>query len=158
MESVAAFGLACNIIQVVEFASKLVSRTHDCYNSIGGRIPQHAILNDAAVNLADLYSNLLIERETHTMKSTVADKQLINLQNKTEKAVKSLQQALENVRLKGDPTKWNSIYHALKSVLKDREISYLGSQLDTIRAEVDTVLLFSLRYEYQKCLYMNSAR
>jgi hypothetical protein len=81
----------------------------------------------------------------------------LSLQNKTEKAVKSLQQALEDVKLKGDPTNWNSIYHALKSVKKDREISHLSSQLDTIRAEVDTVLLFSLRYAYQKGFYIMSA-
>jgi hypothetical protein len=36
MEALAAFGLACNVLAFVDFASKLVSDTYDFYQSASG--------------------------------------------------------------------------------------------------------------------------
>jgi hypothetical protein len=101
-------------------------------------------MNDAIQYLSELYSTL---PDTHTNTGyTVADRQLVDFQKQTRKIVEKLQRALDDAQLKGGRTKWNSAYHALKSVWKDKEIAALGSQLDDIRKLVDTALLVSLRY------------
>jgi hypothetical protein len=121
MESIAALSLACNVIQVVDFASRLISLGQDFNTSIDGRTREHTALNDAVQNLSELYNTL---PDAHmTSNYTVAHRQLIDLQRQTKKVVEKLQRALDNAQLEGGRTKWNSACHALKSVWRQRDCS-----------------------------------
>ncbi|KAH7074711.1 hypothetical protein BKA63DRAFT_596298 [Paraphoma chrysanthemicola] len=150
MEAVAAFSLASNILQVIDFAANIVSRGHKLYSSADGRVDEHAVLDAALNNLTELYDTLHSTSSHKTrrnpLKATVADRQLIELQNESDKIVKDLRTKLENVRITGPHRAWQSIYQALRSVSTDKEISRLASRLQSIRKEVDTAILVSLRH------------
>ena len=149
MESIAALGLASNIIQIVDFSSRLISHGRELYNSADGRTTEHTVLDDAIKALAELHSSLKITSGSRSYGSlTVADRHLIQLKAESERAVDELQQVLEKARLKnpGNNRKWQSIRQALSSVRTDKEISALAARLDKIRGQIDTAVLISIRY------------
>jgi hypothetical protein len=145
MESIAALGLASNIIQVVDFSSRIISRGWEIYNSTDGRIRDHAILNDAARHLSDLHNDLRMSDTLKFSKLAVADKKLIELKAESQKVVRDLEEALDKAKVSGGKKKWQSVYQALKSVRTESQISSLVDRLETIRKQVDTAVLISIR-------------
>jgi DNA repair exonuclease SbcCD ATPase subunit len=149
MEPIAALSIASNIIQIVDFASRFVSRSQELYQSADGKLADHIVLDSAAQNLSALCNNLHHydpDSEEVPRELTAADAQMLMLRKESEAVVNKLRSALETAS-KGSKNKaWRSIYQALKSIYNDNEISNLASQLDNIRKQVDTTLLFSLRY------------
>jgi hypothetical protein len=146
MDPISALGLASNIIQIVDFAARIISRSYEIYNSTDGQLQDHAILDDAAQNLSELYADLQRSANINTRKLDAADKQLLSLKKESEAITKELRKALDKARLKSGPQKWRSIFQALKSVWTEKEISRLATRLDSIRKQVDTALLVSLRW------------
>jgi hypothetical protein len=147
MESIAALSLASNIIQVVEFSSRIISRGYELYQSADGRREEHVILDNAVKNLSALHSTLQNSgRSRSEDKLSMADKQLIKLQIESGMVAKELRELLQKVQLKKPNGKWQSVRQALLSVFSDKEISSLGSRLDNIRKQVDSAILVSLRY------------
>jgi hypothetical protein len=163
MESIAALSLASNIIQIVDFSSRIISRGHELYNSADGRLGEHAVLENAARNLSELYTSLHkskidsepdaseryrdldvsgTHRRIHDL--TVADQQLKQLALESENIVQDLQVILKEVRLVTRHKKWQSIHQAIKSVRTDTQIAILASRLDEIRKQIDTAVLFSI--------------
>jgi hypothetical protein len=53
LEAIAAVSVAANIIQVVDFSSRIVSRSRGLYNSAEGRTIDHADLNSAVEGYQD---------------------------------------------------------------------------------------------------------
>ncbi|CAO2649639.1 Nn.00g070240.m01.CDS01 [Neocucurbitaria sp. VM-36] len=149
MEPLTALGAASNVIQLVDFSTRLLSRGHKLYNSADGRIEEHAVLDNAAQNLSELCSDLSNSIVTYKHGST-ADKQLIALQEESVAVTQRLREALAAARLKPGHRKWQSIYQAVRSVYSDQEISKLATQLDNIRKQIDTVLLVHLRQALNK--------
>jgi len=146
MESLAALGVASNIIQIVDFSSRIISRGHELYRSADGQAAGHVVLESAANNLLALLGGLersKVHRSPEEL--TVADLQLVALQTKTETAVNKLRQYLQDVQVTGGNRSVKSIQQALKSLSTDKEISRLANELDNIRKQVDTVLLVSMR-------------
>jgi hypothetical protein len=79
MEPLAALGIASNIIQIVDFASRLVSRGHELYQSADGRLAGHDVLDSAAENLSTLVIDLFEFDSAISREPTAADAQLVKL-------------------------------------------------------------------------------
>ncbi|KAH8733114.1 hypothetical protein GQ44DRAFT_754613 [Phaeosphaeriaceae sp. PMI808] len=95
MEPLGALGLASNIIQIVDFSSRIVSRRRELYNSADGQTEEHAVLDNAARNLSELYRSLNISGKKYdTRNLTEADRQLIKLKAESEKIVDCRQASL----------------------------------------------------------------
>lgn len=145
MDPLSALGVASNIIQIVDFSSRIISRSHEIYKSVDGRSKEHAVLDDAAKNLRELSSDLGKYTRPNLRSLNAADKQLVRLRRECEEVVQELRDALEDLKLEGDHTKWQSIHQALRSIWTQRDISDLEMRLDKIRKGIDTALLVSLR-------------
>ncbi|KAF2823870.1 hypothetical protein CC86DRAFT_384404 [Ophiobolus disseminans] len=158
MESIAALGLASNIVQIVDFSSRIISRGHELYKSANGRTEEHDILDSAASNLSELHKDLQVSGSTgNPRKLRASDRQLLELKLQSQKVVAELSAALAKARVSGPHQKWQSVYQALKSVSTDKDISNLANQLDDIRKQVDTAILVSLRRTVDKLSHSQSA-
>jgi hypothetical protein len=149
MESIAALGLASNIVQIIDFSSRIISHGREIYKSADGRITEHAVLDDAARHLSELLNSLRNYEKTQKDRGAeVADKQLIRLKLESEEVVAELQHALQKARVQntGKSRKWQSVRQGLMSVRTNKEISALGIRLDSIRRQIDTAVLVSIRY------------
>jgi formate dehydrogenase maturation protein FdhE len=144
MEPLAALGIASNIIQIVNFASRLVSRGHELYQSADGRLADHAVLDSAAQNLSTLANDQLKFGGAISREPTATYAQLVKLKADSQTIADKLSSALNKASVRGKHKKWQSIFQALMSIYKEKEISSLASQLDNIRKQVDTTLLVSL--------------
>jgi pyruvate-formate lyase-activating enzyme len=147
MEAIAALGLASNIIQIVDFSSRIISRGQEIYSSSDGSTAEHALLSDVARNLAELHQSLIVSgsvRDKGKRKLTVADKQLLDLKIESQKIVKDLQEALNKIKLSKKDRKWRSVRHALLSIQSDKEIANLAARLDSIRKQVDSAAMISI--------------
>jgi hypothetical protein len=61
MEPLAALGLASNIVQIADFAGRMIARSKEIYNSTEGTLSIHVYLEDAAKNLQELSRDLVEE-------------------------------------------------------------------------------------------------
>ncbi|KAH7357440.1 hypothetical protein BKA66DRAFT_612717 [Pyrenochaeta sp. MPI-SDFR-AT-0127] len=150
MEPVVALGIASNIIQLVDFSSRLISRGHELYQSADGRTEHNTILENATDNLSELYNDLSCRTIFDPSKATAADKQIIALQKESAGVAQKLKEALNKAKRKDGNKKWRSIHQAICSVHSDRTISKLADQLDHIRKQIDTILLVSLRQSMEQ--------
>jgi hypothetical protein len=145
MDPFTALGVASNVIQIVEFSSRLISRTREIYHSRDGQLQDHVILDDAATNLSALVTELRSIEVPKPKEQTAADRQLIQLRQDCRTIARELHDQLERVRAQGGHQKWQSVYQAIKSVYSENRIAAIQSRLDNIRKQLDTVLLVTLR-------------
>jgi hypothetical protein len=145
MESIAALGLASNIFQIIDFASRTISHSRELYNSEDGRSHKHAALLDTSQRFSKIYDDLRITGGYNPRAVTNSDKQLFDLKKESEKVVGDLKIALEKARLK-EKNRWQSFYLSLANNDTDEEISRLANLLEVIRKQVETVVLISIRY------------
>jgi hypothetical protein len=149
MESLLALGLASNIIQIVDFCSRIFSEAKELYESDTGTIGRHDVIASAAKNLVELYNDLQEadkrEDNWNRRKAPVADLQLMDLKAETEKVVKEIQLSLEKIRLNGPLRRWQSLRQALSSICTEKKLQVLVDRLDNIRKQGDTIMLTNLR-------------
>jgi hypothetical protein len=157
MDPLSALGLAGNIIQITDFAGRFLSTTREIYESKNGISEEYLFLADSAENFGELLKALSVrlqeERREHPdyLKSepTVAplaahDRQLVQLAQECETVTNKLRSELNVLKTKSGPGRMQSVFITLRHMLRDGEIMALEKQLQRIRKQVDTVLLFSL--------------
>lgn len=146
MDPISAVSLAASIIAIVDFSARLVSRTYELYVSADGSLREHAIIDNAANNLSTLYHDLQKSNESIKGNLSDADRLLVKLKEDSEVVVRKLRAALTKAKTKRLHSKAQSVFQALKSVFGDAEIVQFASELESIGKQVNTALLFSLRY------------
>ncbi|KAF2191676.1 hypothetical protein K469DRAFT_718697, partial [Zopfia rhizophila CBS 207.26] len=154
MKPLPAVGLASSIIQIVDFAVKIISKDHRIYQPTDGEVAEnHTVLEYAANNLFELSSELeqndlkKLSSNPKRPKLSEAAEQLLKLGDETKELTKTLIDAIDQAKGKGsysDP-KWQSGRDALLSVWKKKEITALKKRLKNVRKEADTALLLALR-------------
>jgi hypothetical protein len=156
MDPISAVSLASSIIQIVDFSSRLLSRTHELYVSVDGSLKEHMIIDNATNNLSSLYGDLQKSNKSipGSLGLSDADKLLVKLKDESEVVVRKLRGALDKAKTKKAHSKAQSVFQALKSVFTDPEILRLANELDNIGKQVNMALLLSLRYV--ACLRINA--
>ncbi|KAH7119118.1 hypothetical protein B0J11DRAFT_441007 [Dendryphion nanum] len=147
MEPLSALSVASNILQIVDFATKIVSRARNIHASADGVLDENSFLESATTNLSELAVELSkdLSRNLYRKSSTGStDKQLIKLAHEAASVASSLRAKLDNISRRTDGASRNALDQAFRSVWKQNEISTLCNRLDAIRKQVDTALLVSL--------------
>jgi len=170
MDPLTALGLASNIVQFVDFASKLISQSHEIYRSADGALEDNVVLEYVAKNLSRLGDELkskqadiktgreALARERDWAKKdgrvipepekvTAAGKQLQQLSKECSAVSNELLQELEKLKIKEPHKRWESFRQALNSVWSQEKIRALETRLEGIRKQLDTTLLVCLRYD-----------
>lgn len=147
MESIAALTLASNMIQVVDFSVRVLSRSHEIYASTDGTLKEYSIVNTASKNLTGLLYNFKDLAPKDARQQNAADLQLLELAKRSGELGHKLQALIRKTRPSDTNRKWRSVYQALMSIATDKELMALKDQMHDLRREVDTALLISLRYD-----------
>jgi len=149
MESIAALSLASNVIQVVDFSARLVSKGYKVYKSVDGSLAENIDAEIIAKDLNDLNGKLRLSYEKNTEKGVPLaddDQALINLCEKCTVLADELLQSLEGVKVFGRHRKWKSARQALKSVINKDDLAQFSRRLDSYRNEMIIHITVSLRY------------
>src|SRR5271170_5800726 len=106
METLAIIGLVGNIVQLVDFSGKLISKSTELYQSSEGALAEN-IDTETVTNHLVLLNNKLKNAAT-----TTGDSALERLCKSCGTAADELLAALDNVKVKGKQTKWKSMRKA----------------------------------------------
>ncbi|EGC41738.1 predicted protein [Histoplasma capsulatum var. duboisii H88] len=120
MDPIGAVGLAANVVQLLDFAIKLVSKAHHIYNSPEGAGVHNIELDVIAQNL------ISVNRRLHSRSRKIG-----------EELIKDLQAA----KVQGTHNHWKSVRQALKSALGRDGIQELYNRLKNYREQIVVVLL-----------------
>jgi hypothetical protein len=153
-----ALGVAGNIVQFVDFTAKLISKSREIYESAEGASVEHLDLEAIANNLSQLTERLQKDVQQHLLppidegvplsetKENRAELQLGSINSKCSREADALLSILRDLKVDGEHKKWKSFRLALMTVWKEDQIKGVVSRLSKYRKDLDTELLFSLRF------------
>jgi hypothetical protein len=139
MEALTAISLVGNIVQFVDFGSKLISKSAQLYRSSEGALAENIDIEMATNDL------VLLNNQLKTGASTTGDTALERLCKSCNDTADDLLAALDKVKVKGKQQKWKSIRKALQSEWSKGEIGQLEQRLAMFRDELNLHVVVDLR-------------
>ncbi|OCL11066.1 hypothetical protein AOQ84DRAFT_387090 [Glonium stellatum] len=129
LEAFAAIGLASNVVQFVDFSSKLVKESSHLYHSCSGASDDNLKLEEAIRHLETLSGTLTTPHAT-AGNVLYQDNSISELALMCKKEATRLITALEELKVTDGPhRKWRSIRQALRSVWRQDGIKRFGKRL-----------------------------
>ena len=147
-EALAAFGIAVNIMQFIDFSSRVLSTSYKLYKSSRGVSEEHQALEDITNDLRNISSGLqhAVRQEEQHRSASSDDLQLQKLGAKCSLACDELLSALEHLKALDRPSKWANLRAALRSVWKESRIDGFRARVNEFRQEVIVRVLNGLRW------------
>lgn len=137
MEALIAVGLAGNIVQFVDFASKIVSKSHQLQSSTSGALSENITTKQVTEDL-----KLLADKLCHL---TSTDAALEELCLGCRSVAEELLAALAKLELKGNRSQFQSVRKALKSVWGKDMVNGIEKRLFTFRDQLNLHVTIELR-------------
>jgi Xaa-Pro aminopeptidase len=148
MEPLSALGVASNVVQFVDFASKVVSETARIYHGRARRDAEdeRSELERVTNDLEDFNKNLTSSLQSHRNQWQVSqeDKEIIRICADCAKISSKLLAALNTLN-PSKVTVWKSFAAALRSIWSEGEIQALRQTLDSYRQQISLYLLAAVR-------------
>jgi hypothetical protein len=151
MDPITALGLAANVVQFLTFAGGIISKSAEIYSSADGQLVEQQELRIVANNLQALAIALPKSKGSRhhgnpNSSEVLSDQQLGELCKECRGVSHELLGALSALQVNGKHKRWNSFRQALNSVWSEDKINALELRVNRYRSQIDTALLFSLRY------------
>lgn len=147
MDPLTAVGLAGNLIQFVEFGSKLVVGGLDLYKSQDGALPANSELQLITEDLTGICATLM--RPRNLMEERQMPEAELGLQKLSRSCVKlenEFLSVLESLKVKGRKRKWENVHQALSTTWRVKDVERYRIRLESYRSQIACHLLSILRY------------
>ena len=151
MDGLAALSLAGNIIQFVDFGTKLLSRAEELYRSSRGSLGVNDEIELVTANLKDLITKLRVSFPKKDEDEDLCEQDqthLASFRKVCDEAVKvadELVERLEKLKFSGKFKGLRCLQHAVKTVWSEREVAVLMRRLLTLKETLESHVLFSIR-------------
>jgi hypothetical protein len=152
MDPLSALSVAAAVVQLVDYGAGIVSKGTQLYKSVDGALGENIELETASIRLQQLSSgmqgSLSQARRDNTQGSPAqVDQHLEAMCNECVTVSQELVDKLETLKVPGDHPykKWKSFRQALKSVWSKEKIEAIAERLCSLRAELNTHVVVSLR-------------
>jgi len=136
MESLAAAGLAGNILQFVDFASKLLSGARDLYLSVHGAKQDNLESEALAKHIIHLVAEVQPPKHTLGVRLSQDVELLSDLSTQCFEVSNELLSILNSLKVKGVHRSWESFHKAFRSEWKKDHINALHQRLELISAQI----------------------
>ena len=144
LESLAALGIAANIIQFAEFGCKLFSTSRALYKASDKQVEESVELAIISQALKRLSNNLAVIPSSTTSQPQ-AEADLLSLAKRCQTIAEELLAALDKLQVKGAKGKWQCFRSALKRTWKSLEIEDMARRLDSICGHLTNCLINVLK-------------
>jgi hypothetical protein len=148
MEALCTFSVAVNVIQLVDFSSKLISSGRELYKSAEGQLIEHSELQNITQSLSRLAKNV-----NDSLQSLDKDRELTEHEREQARlgydcthVASELLEALKSLKAAGKQGRWRSFQQALLTVWHKDKIDMLEKRLNRFRQELIADILGTLRY------------
>jgi hypothetical protein len=151
LDSLSALGLAANIVQFILFATDLVGKSREIYKAADGALVESSDLEIVTKSLEKLSSELSYGimvtelNEDSNFRRSPFEVEIRNLCVGCQAVAKSLLDALQNLKITGQRTRWKSFRQAINCVLEESHITELCTRLEQYRSQLDTLMLADIR-------------
>ncbi|KAI9680269.1 MAG: hypothetical protein M1822_007268 [Bathelium mastoideum] len=157
MDPLAAFGVAVNVIQLIDFSTKLVSGARQIHHSFHGELEEHTELKLVTDDLSKLARRLDVSIESQkagdTLRPHENHKDILDQQKRIaiecQRLATQLLTTLNKLKGGSGSKTWNSIRQALLTAWRKDEIEALEKRLDRLRQEMVTNMVSSLQDQVQ---------
>lgn len=140
METLAIVSLVGNVVQFVDFSSKLIAKSTELYRSSEGALAENIDAETAARHL------VLINNKIQATVTAVSDEALKRLCESCRTTADELLAALDKVKVNGKQGRWKSTRKALRSVWTKEKIRELEGRLAKFKEELNLHIVVDLRY------------
>ncbi|KAF2029738.1 hypothetical protein EK21DRAFT_100963 [Setomelanomma holmii] len=149
MESLAAIGLAGNIVQFISFSSILISKSREIHKSASGVTSDTVDLKLISKDLRKFSSRVLSSNNSNGPYAEIAT-QCDEVAKTLLAAIKAIETKRSSSGPRDRPSKWQSFRKALKYVWLKDQIEDLKSRLEMLRGEMMMHMMSeSSRYQRQ---------
>lgn len=159
LDPFSALGLASNVVQFVDFGTKLFSGAAELYHSVDGTLAVNAVLETITEDLSSLSAELGNASFYRTQDVSADVENLIRLalscKDLADKVLLVLtglkvpkghrKWVLTGLKVPKGHRKWKSIRHALASAWREKDIRAYMEQLDKFRSQMTVHLVAILR-------------
>ncbi|KAH6971068.1 hypothetical protein BKA56DRAFT_661025 [Ilyonectria sp. MPI-CAGE-AT-0026] len=146
MDPLTSLGLAANLLQFVEFATKLVGKASDIHKSAEGILPENSELWDITTRLQGLTQAINRRSEGPLSNQNGAEtRALQEVCDECNKVALELNARFSKLATNGRMSRFKSYRQALKSVWNKEAIDALFKRLERFRGEINTYLLSAIR-------------
>jgi hypothetical protein len=157
MEPFTALGLAGNVIQFVDFGMRLLSETHEIYQSSSGSPTGIIEIESIFQDLSNLGAKLKISSISPSKPSGISPEEqaLVELAGSCKRLADDLLATIKDLKVNDGPNrKWRSFRQGLITLWKKDKIDAVQKRLDNFRKQLSLQLLAILRSEAlrHKCL------
>lgn len=143
MEPITAFGLAVNIVQLIDFGARLLREAHEIHQSSSGHTMEHAELRQISEDLlrmCDEVPSIASNQSSHSLVGMVPEISKIAADTKT--AAGDLIAAIERLKRKsGSKSRWKSFRQALATVWSRDEIEKMHARLRNLRSQLQSHMI-----------------
>ena len=136
MEAVAAFGLACGIIQIIDFSTKVVKKCREIYRD--GALSDNDEVEVWARNLLNIRSDLDLE-------GNHGEDDLLDLGSKCASTAEELVAELEDLKVDSPHRKREAIRKTIMTVTKKKRIQSIEKRLKGYTKILESRILVDLR-------------
>jgi len=147
MDPFSALGLAGNIVQFVDFSSKLISAGVEIYKSTDGISQRNMELIEVFEDLNSI-TEALNEGSTNKNKRGYSKDEiaLMDIALKCKVLADKLLETLRSLAVKRPGKKWQTVRQALRSMWKEKDIQDMQTRLNDLRSQLTLRLVAILRY------------
>ena len=144
LDPMSALGLACNIIQIVDFSLKAVSKFRELYND--GASSENREIEDMALRLKSLRTNLVtVDPTTRQSRPVFDDKELQALADDCCKTADELTAELETLKVSDSHQRRKAVGKLFRSIQRKSVVKGIQRKLDGYQKVLDTRILVDLR-------------
>lgn len=148
MDPLTAFSIACGVIQVVDFSTKVVGKCREIYKD--GVSSENKDIESMAKHLTDL--SIELDSANPVVKPGPMpqiyndDQDLRKLAQQCSETAKELITQLQKLKIQGQPRKRDVIRKTVKVIWKKSAIEDIERRLAQYRRTLDTRILINLRF------------
>lgn len=133
MDPLSAFSVACGVVQLIQFASELVSAGNEIFHAPDGVLTQNKATEDVAKDLRDIADDLS-KTQAKWLVTQPLDPDELRLRTISDNCTSiatELTDRLDKLKVQGKHRRWKSYRQALMSVWQKDDIDKISAQLET---------------------------
>jgi hypothetical protein len=148
MDPSSALSLALNIIQIVDFSSKLVKAAAEINKSTDGKLVEHSELQSTTESLSRQVKELDKALEAKNLEKDLSEdeRDLRRLGQECSSVIAELLSALTKLQVQGSSKRWKSFRQALLTIWHKESIDLFEKRLKRFREQMIMDSLSTLRY------------
>ena len=144
-----ALGLASNIVQFVDFCSKIVSRSVEQYQSVLGLAAQQAHLESITISLRSIANGLSESLAASQLMKKPEEENLrllaIRCRETADQLIAAIEELKVDPRLTGTSRKFASLWQVLSSLKEENRLTTFEQTLEKYRSQFTLHLVTLVR-------------